>query len=272
MNDEIILITGSTDGIGKQTAIDLSKMGAHVIIHGRDKNRTQNTVYEIQDMTGNMHIDHFTADFTSMEDIRKMSKNIHDKYHHIDILINNAGIYSKDRILSKDGYEITFQVNHLAMFLLTNLLLDLIKKSSYKRIINVSSMVHSKNINLDNLQGEIKYDGYEAYSLSKLCNILFTYELAKVLKNSYITANCLHPGVIATKLLHAAWNYGGAPINEGSKTAVYLAIAEEVRDITGKYFVNKNQTKSADITYNKEIRKILWDLSMKYCNIDDTIK
>jgi len=169
----------------------------------------------------------------------------------------------KNRELSQDGFEMTFAVNHLAHFLLTDLLLDLIKKSGYSRVINVASMAHASEIYFDNLQHEKFYEGYSAYALSKLCNILFTYELAEKLSGSKTTVNCLHPGVIRTKLLHAGWGFGGSELNEGSKTPVHLATSQEVEKITGKYFVNCAQSNSSDISYNQEKRKLLWEISEK---------
>ncbi|MCD4665173.1 MAG: SDR family oxidoreductase, partial [Bacteroidales bacterium] len=263
MKDKIILITGSTDGIGKQTALDLSEMGAHIIIHGRNHSRVKQTVEDIFAKTGNKKLDYFVADLSSLDEVRNLSKEIHARYKKLDMLINNAGVYMRNREFSHDGYEMTFAVNHLAHFLLIDLLLDLIKKSNYSRIINVASMAHASEINFDNLQHEKFYDGYSAYALSKLCNILFTYELAERILESNITVNCLHPGVISTKLLHAGWGFGGSGLQEGSKTLVYLATSQEVLYTTGKYFVNCVQSNSSRISYNREKRKILWELSEK---------
>ena len=266
MKEKIVLITGSTDGIGKQTAMDLARMGATVLVHGRDAERCRGAVSDIVGHTENREVFAVTADLGSLEQIRKLPDQIHARWDRIDVLINNAGVYEKTNRLTKDGFEMTFGVNHLAGFCLTGLLLDLMKKAAGGRIINVSSMVHAGSIDFENLQGEKGFSGSEAYSVSKLCNILFTYELAERLQPSGITVNCLHPGVINTKLLRAAWS-GGSPVTEGSKTSVFLASSPEVEGVTGKYFVNKRDTRSSAVSYDPRIRKKLWDLSEKMTGI-----
>jgi NAD(P)-dependent dehydrogenase (short-subunit alcohol dehydrogenase family) len=260
MGNKVILITGSTDGIGKQTALDLAKTGATVLIHGRNRARCENTLTEIKKKTGNRNLDFFIADLASLRQIRNLAGEIKSRYDQLDVLINNAGVIENHRKLTEDGYEMTFAVNHLAYFLLTGLLLDLLKKSAPSRIINVSSTTHSSSIDFDDLQSEKYYSGYSVYSLSKLCNILFTYELAERLQGTGVTANCLHPGVINTKLLRMNFS-GGRPVAEGSKTSVYLATAPELESVTGKYFMDKRETRSASISYDAEVRKKLWELS-----------
>jgi NAD(P)-dependent dehydrogenase (short-subunit alcohol dehydrogenase family) len=260
MKDRIVLVTGSTDGIGKQTALDLAGMEATVFIHGKDAERCRQVKEDIQQQTGNSHIFSFIADLGSLRQIHQLSQEIHDQFDRIDVLINNAGVYEKKRNLSEDGFEKTFAINHLAPFCLTGLLLDLIMKSSSGRIITVSSMIHAGSIDFNDLQGERGFNGSDAYSLSKLCNILFTYELAEKLHRTNITANCLHPGVINTKLLRAAWS-GGSPVSEGAKTSVYLANSPDVEGITGKYFVKQRQAQPSDIVSNGDVRRKLWHLS-----------
>ena len=260
MKDRIVLVTGSTDGIGRQTALDLASMEATVLIHGKDAERCLQVKEDIKRQTGNSNIFAFTADLGSFKQIHQLSQEIHDQFDRIDVLTNNAGVYEKKRSLSEDGFEKTFAVNHLASFCLTGLLLDLIRKSSGGRIITVSSMIHAGNIDFDDLQGERGFSGSDAYSLSKLCNILFTYELAEKLQGEGVTANCLHPGVINTKLLQAAWS-GGSPVSDGSKTPVFLASSPDVEGVTGKYFVKQRQMQPADIISNGGVRKRLWRLS-----------
>ena len=267
IKDKTILITGSTDGIGKQTAIELAQTGANVIIHGRNQQRTKSVYEAIKDKTGNDSIDYFVADLSSLEEVRGLSDNIHDKYEKIDVLLNNAGVFEPERIITKDGFERTFAVNHLAHFLLTDLLMDLIEKPDSGRIINVSSMAHASDLDFDNLQGEQHYDGYTAYSYSKLCNILFTYHLARKLSDTNITANCLHPGVIGTKLLRAGWGIGGGSLKEGCRTSVYLATSHEVENVSGKYFVNNRQANPASISYDVSIQNRLWKLSEELVSI-----
>jgi len=263
MKNKIILITGSTDGIGKQTANDLAETGATVIIHGRDYKRTKDTAEEIAGMTGNNSLNFFVADLSSLHEVKRLAEEIYSKYLHIDILINNAGVFQQHKEMSSDGYEMTFAVNHLSHFLLTRLLTDLLVKAYKSRIINVSSMAHANHIDFENLQGEKFYDGYEAYSLSKLCNILFTYEAARRLQPLGITVNCLHPGVIKTKLLRTGWGLGGSPIETGSKTSVYLATSAEVENVTGRYFSNSRQVSSSRVSLDVSVQNKLWQLSEK---------
>jgi len=259
MKNKIVLITGSTDGIGKQTAMDLAEMGAKVIVHGRSEEKAQSTTNEIKTKTGNGKIEYSVANLASLEDIRKMSEDLHQRFEKIDVLINNAGVYKNDREFSKDGYELTFAVNHLSYFLLTGLLLDLVKNSDYGRIVSVASMAHADRLDFDNLQGEKYYDGYDAYSRSKLCNILFTYKLADMLSNTQVTANALHPGVISTKLLHEGWGSGGTTLSQGSKTSVYLATSPGVKGVSGKYFSNSKFARSSGISFDANVQNQLWE-------------
>jgi retinol dehydrogenase 14 len=261
MKGKVILITGSTDGIGKQTALDLAEKGASIIVHGPDPERTKSAASEIKEATGSNNIDFLVADFSSLEAVRKLSDQLHEKYDRIDVLINNAGVYMSRRELSKDGFEMTFAVNHLSHFLLTHHLLDLIKKSSHGRIINVASMAHAHEMDFDNLQAEKFFDGYTAYSLSKLSNILFTYELARRLENTGVTVNCLHPGVIRTKLLKVGWGMGGSSLESGSKTSVYLASAPEVEKVSGKYFANCRPAVSSSVSHDRFVQEKFWQLS-----------
>jgi NAD(P)-dependent dehydrogenase (short-subunit alcohol dehydrogenase family) len=261
MKNKIILITGSADGIGKQTALDLADLGATVIVHGRDPERTKYVAAEIKESTGNPSIDFLVADLYSLQDVKMLSGQLHEKYDRIDVLINNAGVYMNRKELSKDGFEMTFAVNHLSHFLLTHLLLDLIKKPTHSRIINVASMAHAHEMDFDNLQGEKFYDGYTAYSLSKLCNILFSYELTRQLEGTRVTVNCLHPGVIKTKLLRTGWGMGGGSLSSGSKTSVYLASSPDVENVTGKYFSNSRPANSTRVSHDIAVQKKLWQIS-----------
>ena len=262
MDDKTILITGSTDGIGKQTAIELAELGARVILHGRNAPKAKQVLQEIEQKTGNDQVDYSVADLSSLQQIRKMADEIGRKFNRLDVLINNAGVAINSLEFSEDGHEMTFAVNHLAQFALTRRLLELLRQSAPSRIVNVSSMVHSASLNIDNLAQPQNFDGWEAYCQSKLCNILFTYELADILQDQGVTVNCLHPGVIDTKLLRANFS-GGSPVTEGSRKLVYLAAALEVAAVTGKYFKDNRQTRSAEITHKPEVRKKLWDLSEK---------
>jgi len=264
MKNKIILITGATDGIGKQTALDLAKLGSKVIVHGRNEEKCKNTATEIANKTGNSDIDYVSADLASLSQVKDMANLIISKYDRLNVLINNAGVFENEKIFTSDGYEMTFGVNHLAHFLLTILLLDLIKSSAPSRIINVSSMAHSGNeFDLENLNSEKSFSSYNAYAISKAANILFTYKLAKDLEGTGVTVNALHPGVISTKLLHKGWEIGGASLESGAATSVYLASSDEVEGVTGKYFSNKRRSRSSSLTHDEELQQKLWDISYK---------
>ncbi len=271
MKDEIVLITGSTDGIGKQTAIDLAEKGASVIVHGRNRNKAAEAADEVARKSGNKNIDSVSADLASFNDIHNMADELHAKYHHLDVLINNAGVFMNQRKLSEEGIEMTLAVNHLAFFLLTGLVLDLVKNSEYARIINVASMAHASHIDFDNLQGEKHFEGYDAYSRSKLCNILFTYKLARMVRDTPVTVNCLHPGVIRTKLLKAGWGMGGSGTEKGAETIVYLASSAEVQDVSGKYFANRKMIGSAGVSYDIAVQNKLWTATEQLCRFEYSI-
>jgi len=278
MKDKIVLITGSTDGIGKQTALELAQKGATVLIHGRSLKRGRVIVDQIIRQTTNSSIDLFISDFSSLNQVKELAEEIKTKYNRLDILINNAGIYMKKRIVTEDGYEMTFQVNHLAHFLLTILLLDLIEHSIPSRIVNVSSMAHSSTIDFNDLQSEKNYSAYGAYALSKLANILFTIKLAEDLKNKGVTVNCLHPGVIDTKLLREGFGSMGRDVNDGAKIPVFLASSPEVDDDTGKFYTNsfkgiiKKEQRAAEIAYNKDVQEKLWEISTKLAGLKSPIQ
>lgn len=263
IKNKTVLVTGSTDGIGKQTALDLAKMGAHVIVHGRNDSKATAAMQELKEISGNDNLQIVTADLSSLTQIRKMSEEIHHRFERIDVLINNAGVFKTKRELNDDGFEMTFAVNHLSYLLLTGLLLDLIGESEYKRIVNVASQAHADKLDFENLQGERHFDGYDAYARSKLCNIMFTYALAQRLDGTGIIVNALHPGVISTKLLRAGFGLGGSPLSTGSKTSVFLASSPEVDGVSGGYFVNSRLAKSSKISYDQTILDELWSVSEK---------
>lgn len=262
-----VLITGSTDGIGKQTAIMLAQKGFFVLIHGRSEEQCKQTVDEIFALTKNKNLDYFNFDLLSLKEVFDFSNEVKRRYDNLDILINNAGVYLHDYILSPEGIEATFQINYLSMFLLTLNLLPVIKSNGTEaaRIINVSSMAHSSEMDFENLITVPKYDGHRAYSLSKLCVIYFTIELSERLKDKNITVNCLHPGVINTKLLKAGWGGFGKLFSKdagkGAITSVYLATSDAAEKITGKYFSDSKTVKPHPVAYDINSRKKLWKLS-----------
>ena len=259
LKEKLILITGSTSGIGKETVIKLVKLGTHVIVHGRDELKTNNTIELIRNETNNPKIDGVYANLGSFQQIKEMAKTLHERYNHLDILINNAGVIRANRNLTEDGVEETFMVNYIAPFLLTNFLIDLLEKSNAGRIVNVVSQVHSNHLDLSDLQYKKGYSGVKAYARSKTCLIMFTYLLAEKLKQSNITVNCLHPGIINTKLLEASMGAPlGAPVSVGAENLIYVAIEQKLEKVSGKYFNNKKPEPSKEITYDKEIQRKLW--------------
>ena len=256
-----VLITGATDGIGKQAAIDLAKMDYHVIVHGRAEESVNQTIKDIGEETGKDDLKGFSGDFESLSQVRELAQKINQSYDHLDILVNNAGIFQTEKQTTEDGFEKTFQVNYLSHYLFTRLLKSLLLKSDNARVVNVSSMVHATAIDFENLQGEQNFVGSKAYGISKLCNVLFTYKLARETEKENLTSNCLHPGVISTKLLKQ--NYGdiGNAVQEGSDNIVYAATSEKLDGISGKYFVNKMPQSSATISYEPGVQDTLWKVS-----------
>ena len=270
---KVCLITGGNSGIGKATALGLAEMGASIVIVGRNKERCDAAVAEIKEKSGNKSVDVMLADLSSQSAVRKMADEFTKEHSRLDILVNDAGVTLFRRRVTVDGIEITFAVNHLAYFLLTNLLLELLKKSAHSRIVNVASAAHyGAKVDFEDIQGERHYSSLRAYGQSKLANVLFTYELARKLEGTGITANCLHPGFVQSNLGRdngAAFLYlfrfmkaftARSP-EKGAETVVYLASSPEVAGITGKYFTDKKEVKSSDESYDGSTAKRLWELS-----------
>lgn len=259
-----VLVTGSTDGIGKETAAQLAELGMHVLVHGRNEPRGQAALDDVRTRTGSDKLDLVVADLTSQRQIRELAADIGRRFDRLDVLVNNAGVYMARRVLTEDGMETTLAVNYLAPFLLTHLLLDLLRSSSPARIISLASVAHFSVdvVDFTNLQGERYYDGYDAYALSKAAVVLFTYELAERLGDAGVTANCLHPGVINTKLLRAGFpGSRGAPVAKGAATPAYLATSPAVEGVTGGYWDDKKPVRSSPQTYDRHTRHRLWEVS-----------
>ena len=265
---KVILITGSSDGIGYKAAIDLINLGHKVIIHGRSQERSLNTCEKIKLETGTKKVDAITGDLSSINQIMAMIEEIKHKYRKIDILINNAGVLSPNRVITDDGFELTFQVNYLAPFLLTNSLLEILKNNQPARIVNVVSEVHSNQLDFNNLQLSEGYTSVKAYALSKTCLIMYTYLLADKVSDFSITANCLHPGIIKTKLLHPSLVHSGSPVEEGANKIVYAATSPKLENINGKYLRNNKIRHSKEITYNKHLQDQLWEKSSQMLSLD----
>ncbi|HVP25768.1 MAG TPA: SDR family oxidoreductase [Methanomicrobiales archaeon] len=261
-----ILVTGSTDGIGKATAKALARQGHRVLVHGRDTGKGRAALAEIGKEAGSGDLDLFTADLSTIDGIRGFATDLGERYERLDVLLNNAGVYMADRVLTKDGLETTFAVNLLAPFLLSHLLVPLLEAGAPARIVNVASSAHfdAGNMEWDNLQGEKHYDGWGAYAQSKLGVVLFTTSLARRLEPGRMTANCLHPGVICTKLLRSAFPvYPCESPEAGARTPVYLSTSPRVSGVTGKYFDEMKEARPSRISRDRETQDRLWEYLVK---------
>ncbi|MBE0686177.1 MAG: SDR family oxidoreductase [Anaerolineaceae bacterium] len=261
--NKTILITGATDGIGKQIAYELAIGGFHIILHGRNEEKCKQTVAELQANFPESVIEHISADFTSLSNVRRMADTIQERYDRLDVLINNAGIYNTHREINPDGFETNLTVNYLAVFVLTKNLQNLLQKSAPARIVNVSSIAHKRGRidieHLTNQPGQF-FDSYKAYADSKLMLMYFTYFLADELSGTGVTVNALHPGVVSTKMLKDGFNMTGVDVSIGAETPVYLATSPEVEGVTGLYFDKKISVPSSRLSYDLLAREevITW--------------
>jgi NAD(P)-dependent dehydrogenase (short-subunit alcohol dehydrogenase family) len=270
MTGKTILITGATNGIGKIAAIELARMGASLAIVARNKAKGQAVLEEIRRETNNVQIELFIADLSSMTDVRKLAQEFTAKHETLDVLLNNAGAYYSERKLSADGLEMTFALNHMSYFLLTNLLLPVLKNTPNSRVVSVASGVHtSGKLDFSNLQGEQKFNGWQSYGDSKLENVMFTFALARRLAGTGVTANCLHPGFVKTSFgdgnpgffamfLGVIKNLIAIPVEAGAKTMIYLASSPEVAGITGKYFDKSKVASSSAASLDQAVQERLW--------------
>jgi NAD(P)-dependent dehydrogenase (short-subunit alcohol dehydrogenase family) len=271
MNKKQILITGATAGIGETAARILATQGHEIIIVGRNLQKTEHVVERIRKQTSNENVHYLLANFSELQQVQQLAEDVKTKFPKLDVLVNNAGTYFGKREETKYGAEKTFVVNHLAPFLLTNLLLDHLQ--DHARIINLSSNAHyGGRLDLNDLNLSHFYFGLTAYQRSKLANVLFTYELARRLANTTITVNALHPGLIATDIFRR--NYGilgpfikwivsrrAITLEEGADNTVFLATSAEVEGVTGKYFVKRATVRSAPLSYDESLAKQLWEVS-----------
>jgi len=275
ITNKIVIITGATDGMGLETARELAKHNPKLVLVGRNSVKGSRVVEELIKESGNNSIEFFSADLSSQKDIREFVEKFKAKYDHLDMLINNAGAYFPEKLISADGFEMTFALNHLGYFLLTNILLDYLKKSTPSRIINISSGAHMMaKFDINNLNSDGKYDAWNAYSTSKLENLYFTYELAEKLNSTGVTVNAIHPGLVNSQfgkkgkgitlaIFQALQKLIGKTAANGAKTAIYLALSDEVEGITGSYFADEKLSKSSEVSHDKEIAKKLWEISEK---------
>jgi NAD(P)-dependent dehydrogenase (short-subunit alcohol dehydrogenase family) len=267
------LVTGATSGIGKEIALSLSTTGAAVVLVGRNRDRCEAALQEIRTKVNDARVSYLVAELSSQASVRQLAQEYAGVHRRLDVLVNNAGIFLARRAMTADGIECTLAVNHLAPFLLTALLIDMIKASSPSRIITTSSVAHrGARIDFDDIQFERRpYSGIRAYGQSKLANILFTTELARRLERTGVTANCFHPGAVRTNLLQGnpwhyrlVWNTAGSFFlspEKGADTAVYLASSPDVEGVTGKYFVKRKQVEPSGEAGDGEAAARLWRVS-----------
>ena len=265
LEEETILVTGATDGLGKRVASALAGRGATVLLHGRSRERLEATIEQIREQTGNEKLRCYLADLSSLRAVRDLAERILSDEERLDVLVNNAGIISREREESEDGYELTFAVNYLSHFLLTGLLLPMLRASAPARIVNVASAGQSP-INFDDPMLERGYDAMGAYTRSKLAQVMFTMELAGRLQGTGVTVNALHPAsLMDTKMIRGTFGYTMSTVEEGVEAVVRLAASPELEGVTGRYFDGTREARANRQAYDAEARRRLWALSEELC-------
>ncbi|NNE69263.1 MAG: SDR family oxidoreductase [Rhodothermales bacterium] len=268
------VVTGANSGIGKVTAIEMARMGARVVMVCRNRERGRQALVEVCQASGSSSVDLLLADLSIQAEVKDLAARIADSYPQVDVLVNNAGLFSRKRVETPDGLELTFAVNHMAYFILTLELLDTLWESAPARIVNVSSQAHRRNkLDFEDLQATRKYNGWKAYGRSKLANVLFTNHLAAGLDGSGITVNALHPGVVATQfgrsgngVLSLIWRLGNRFFKtpeQGARTNVFLASSPDVDGVTGGYFMNEKPARSSREANDAEAAALLWKESLR---------
>lgn len=260
----VYLVTGATDGIGWQTALELGRLAGRVLVHGRTPAKAEQACEKLRAALPSGRFEPVAADLASLSEVRTMAQRVLEVAPSLDGLINNAGVFMPKRVLTPDGREMTMAVNHDAHFLLTCLLMPALKAAPQGRVVNVSSMAHSYGrLDLSDIDFAKSYDGNAAYASSKLANVLFTHELARRLQGTRVTVNALHPGVIRTKLLALGFGSGGAPLETGAKTSVYVATAAPLSEVSGRYFADAQQTRTAKHAKDEALEKAFFEVSEK---------
>jgi NAD(P)-dependent dehydrogenase (short-subunit alcohol dehydrogenase family) len=262
MTAKTILVSGATDGIGRETARQLLGLGHRVLVHGRSREQAEAAAAQLARAPARETPVPVWGDLSRMREITALAQQVRGQCKMLDVLINNAGVLEKRQRMSEDGFEMTMAVNHFAVFQLTRLLLDLVQAANAGRIVTVSSVVHgSGKLDLDApsfLRAASAYSGYDAYCASKLANVLFTTELAHRLDSGKVTANCLHPGVIGTKLLRSGFAMGGSPVEQGARTPVFLATSDAVAGISGNYYNNCREAQCSAAARDPALARALW--------------
>jgi NAD(P)-dependent dehydrogenase (short-subunit alcohol dehydrogenase family) len=260
------LVTGATDGIGKQTALELSKKGHTVLVHGRSEQRANDAVREISGLGGTFVP--VWGDLASLKEVALLAERVLSKHPVLDVLLNNAGVFMRERKLSVDGFEMTMAVNHFGHFALTHHLLPALKAAPQGRVVHVSSMAHQRGtVDLKDLAFERRFDGYGAYSSSKMANVLFSNELARRLRGTHVTSNALHPGVIRTKLLATGFGPGGASLASGAVTSVWSATAPELGKVTGEYFSDTRMAEAAREARDEKHARAFYEESCRLTHV-----
>jgi NAD(P)-dependent dehydrogenase (short-subunit alcohol dehydrogenase family) len=278
MDNKVCMVTGANAGIGKQTAAELARRGAHVVMVARSRERGEIARADIISLTGNNRVDLLVADLSSQAAIRAMVAEFKGAYERLDVLVNNAGAFFQQRQESIDGIEMTFALNHLGYFLPTVLLWDMLSAGEPARVVNVSSDAHrNARINFNDLQSKRWYQGFRAYGQSKLANVLFTYELNRRRGGAAVAINAVHPGFVASNFgknnsgvvglfMKPLFGLFGRSVEEGAATSVYLAVAAEVEGFSGGYFVDRQAVKSSPLSYDQAVAQKLWDVSEELTN------
>ena len=274
MRGKTAMVTGASAGIGKETARALAKMGANVVMVSRDRARGEAALAEVRAESSDGEVELVLADLSSQREVRRLAKELEAGYDRLEVLVNNAGGQFRERAVTEDGLERTFALDHLAPFLLTNLLLGVLEKSAPARVVNVASGAHAMGrINFEDLQGERRYGPSRAYAQAKLANVMFTYELARRLEGTGVTANAAHPGFVATgfhdrnrglaRLVvdHVIRPTVMVPPDKGAETVVHLAASPEVEGVTGGYFAKKEPKASSRRSKDREAARRLWEAS-----------
>ncbi len=274
MQGKVCLVTGATSGIGQVTARELARLGAHVIIVGRSDEKCAKTIDQIRAATGATSIESLVADLSSLDQLGGLARRVRERYPRLDVLVNNAGAMFRKRVESVDGVEMTLALNHFSYFALTCLLLPLLKESAPARIVSVASDAHKGvSINFDDIEAQERYSAWKAYQQSKLANILFTYELARRIEGTGVTANALHPGFVRTNFLQAfdearaGWfirsvaNLVALSPEQGARTSIYLASSPEVEGVSGRYFVKEKPATSSPQSRDPFAAQRLWTIT-----------
>ncbi|NDJ77543.1 MAG: SDR family oxidoreductase [Chloroflexi bacterium] len=272
LHGNVCLITGATDGIGKATARELARQGATVVGTGRNPEKTERVLAEIKRDSGSDDVNFLLADLAEMDQVRALAAEFRSRYDRLDVLVNNAGAMFPTRGETVDGFEQTFALNHLAYFLLTNLLLDMLIASAPARVISVSSDSHRRGkINFNDLQRKRSYSGWGAYGDSKLANVLFSNELARRLAGTGVTSNALHPGLVATNFFDNAGipPMGGVTPEDGAETMLYLATSPEVEGVTGRYYVDSREREPVAAAQDMDVARRLWDVSAEMVGLGE---